>query len=330
MTGGARRLLWFVSGLVVMLGGLEWLVRSNAPLFASATHRALAKVAMYERHPRVDVLFLGTSRTQDGVSPDLVTRALAEVAPNLGAVPGYNAAFTGSSLDALLTLVPRFGFRRDLKTVVIELSMPQLSNEPSPWEEPKADTLTMEDKLGQAAQCVAFIRYRKAFLSDNIIRLPALLVFAPSLGGWETRTAEQVASWLGHKETAATNFDQSLWKPAIIGVDATARKLNANYESIVAKLAALALQLQGHGLKVVFTVPPMSRELVDAPERERMLPLFAEVARRSKCEVWNFVPLSLPNRLFRDPSHLSTEGRAHYSKALALQLARTLGGNTTR
>ena len=81
LTQSHRRLLAFVLGLIVFAGLLELGVRRNGLLFSAASHRALAKVAMFERHSRVDILFLGTSRTQDGVSPALIAEAVTKFAP---------------------------------------------------------------------------------------------------------------------------------------------------------------------------------------------------------------------------------------------------------
>jgi hypothetical protein len=319
-----RRLACFVLGLLITLTALEILVRRNASLFEAASHRALTKVAIFEKHPRVDVLFLGTSRTQDGVSPDLVTRALNEIAPELGPLPGFNAAFTGSSLDALISLVPRFGFRKGLRTVVIEFSAPQIFNGPAQWEKPSAPNVTVEEKLADVSHNIAFIRYRNAFLNDNLGRLPSLLLFAPSLGGWETRTKDQIASWFGRKETEASGFDSAAWTPELIMPGDSVQTLVPVHEEVATQLATVARQFQDHGIKVVFTVPPMTRGFEITPERDLMMPLFSEVARRANCEVWNFASATLPDNLFRDPSHLGEIGRAHYSRALAVQLKRIL------
>ena len=102
----AARLAWFVAGLLLLLLAFEVFQRRLDEAVVAASHRGLTKVAMLAQHPRVDVLFLGSSRMQDGVSPDLVTRGLNAVAPQLGDVPGFNAAFTGSSLPALMAFVP--------------------------------------------------------------------------------------------------------------------------------------------------------------------------------------------------------------------------------
>jgi hypothetical protein len=327
MTKSACRLLYFVFGFLLALGLLELLVRQNAHLFEAASHRALAKAAMFEKHPRVNILFLGTSRTQDGVSPDLVTRALGEIAPKLGEVRGFNAAFTGSSLDSLIAIAPRFGFRPDLRVVVIELSAPQIGNDPTPWEEPKIAPQTIEDKLAAALRSIYFVRYRTAFNSDNLGRLPALLIFGSSMGGWETKGNDQLAAWLGRKEQAAVDFNPALWTPELFTPDAPPTALDSDTDAIATKLVTLIRQFENHGIKVVFTVPPLTRAWFESsPEKDRLRLLFSEIARRGKCEVWNFSTLRLPDSFFRDPSHLGKEGRAHYSRALALQMARVLNG----
>ena len=95
-------------------------------------------------------------------------------------------------------------------------------------------------------------------------------------------------------------------------------------ERIASAIQSLIRQFEGHGIKVAFAVPPLSRSYPPVQERDRMRALFSEVARRGRCEVWNFASLSLPDGLFRDPSHLGVAGRAEYSAALAKQVARIL------
>ncbi len=324
MKSPARRLSYFILGFLLSLGSLELLVRRNSRLFEAASHRALAKAAMFEQHSSVNLLFLGTSRTQDGVSPDLVTRTLGEVAPELGVVTGFNAAFTGSSLDALTALIPRFGFRADLRVVVIELAEPQIANPLASWVVSKPSPETLEDRLADSICSISFIRYRTAFLSDNLGRLPALLFFASSLGGWEARGVDQIAAWLGRKEPSAVGFDPALWTPELFMPTGPQQTLSPTNDSVATQLGTLARQFQDYGIKVIFSVPPLSQGVQGAPERNELKPVFAEVARRGRCEVWNFAPLSLPRSLFRDPSHLGKMGRAHYSRALGVHLARVL------
>jgi len=314
----------FVLGLLVVFAALETLVRWKAPLFAAASHRALTKAAIFDLHPDVSVLFLGTSRTQDGVSPPLVTRALKESAPELGNLAGFNAAFTGSSLEALMALAPRFYARKGMRLVVIELSGPQITNDPSAWEEPALEDKTIDDKLARAAREIAFIRYRKAFIPENFGRLIKLMAFGSSLSGWETRTSDQIASWRGRQEASAADFDAKLWSPEVFAPTVAPQPLKRANEEVCVALLQLVQQFQAQGVKVAFAVPPLSKKWKRAAERDQLRPLFSEIARRGQCEVWNYSELPLNDRFFGNPSHLGSVGRAHYSAALAVQVARIL------
>lgn len=323
--GAGRRLAVFVAGLAAMAAGLEVLVRFQEPMFEAASHRALAKVAMCERHARVDVLFLGTSRTQDGVSPALMSRALAGRDPALAEVRGFNAAFTSSSLDALEALAARLLARKELRCVVLELSDPQRVNPATPWDGAPPDTTTLEGRLGVLARNLRFLRHRSAFVSDNLARLPALLLFAPALGGWEVKGSEQMAAWLGRAEASPTGFDAEAWRPSVIQPTGRHEALSEEDSRTAERFAAVARRYRERGVAVVFASPPLSAEWSPAPERDSMKPLFREIAERSGCEVWDFSSLQLDRRFFRNPSHLGTEGRAHYSYALAGEIARQLG-----
>jgi len=320
----ARRLGRFLLGLLGILGVIEGTMRLREPIFQAASHRALTKAAILARRPEVGVIFLGTSRTQDGVNPDLVGRAIEERSPGLGRVPGFNAAFTGSSLESLLALVPRFGFRPDLRLVVIELSAPQIVNDPAPWEETLVAPKTLEERLGRTMRHVALVRHRKALLGDGLGRLPALLVFGDALGGWETKGSQQLASWLGHREPPATGFDPSPWTPGRFTGDAPRRSLDPSADQVADRLAEVARRFRSHGVGVRFAVPPLSEHAADAPERRDLQPLFAEVARRSGCEVWDFTAARPPEAFFKDAGHLNREGRAHYSRALGQRVADAL------
>lgn len=322
-----RRLACFVLGLLVIVVGFEIFVRHYSALFASASHRALAKAAMLDQHPRVDLLFLGTSRTQDGVSPNLVTRALREISPALGELHGFNAAFTGSSLEALTSLATRFVQRADLKLLVIELSVPQLLNQPAPWEMKEKPPVTLEEKLAVMMSVSRVVKYRSAFVSDNLGRLPALLLFGSALSGWETKGNDQIAAWLGKPEKPAEGFDAALWNPRLFSPGAPMQKLDAEQDILATKLSGIANLYRVRGVRVAFMVPPISRSFSPAPERDALESLFSEIARRSRCEVWDYARLDLPVRFYGNPSHLQREGRAHFSRALAIRVAEALKTN---
>ena len=325
-----KRLIAFVAGVLVLVLALEVFERRHDALFAAATHRGLTKAAMFDRHERVNIVFLGSSRTQDGVSPDLVTRALQQIAPEFGELPGFNAAFTGSSLAMLISLAPRFDTRGDVRVAVIELSEPQVFNEAAPWAPVESKETSLEGRLAAGLQHVSVVRYRKALIGANLGRLPSLLA-ASSLGGWETKGSEQLASWMGKREPAATGFDASRWQPEIFTSAASPVAIDDAASAAADQLAQLSARYRAHGIVPIFAVPPLSEPEREAPERQASLrSLFSEVARRGACEVWNFAPVVLPDAFFRDASHLNREGRAQYSEALAHEIARVLKAGSRR
>lgn len=325
VVGAGRRLALFVAGLLLLVGALELLVRRHDALFAGASHRMLAKVAVAERKPRVDFLFFGTSRTLEGVAPRLVARRLRELSPQLAGVAGFNAASTGSNTEDLLTLVPRYLRLPELRVVLIELSMPHFSNSPSLALPPAAAVRTLEERLAQGLQHVAFIRHRSAFISDNLGRLPALLLFSHALSGCETRGSEQIAAWLERAEPAPAGFDERLWQPAVISPGQPEAVLPAELEMQAVHWTRLAQAFAEKGVGVVFVVPPLTANHRPAPERETYPPLYRELVRRTGCEVWDFAAQPRPESFFKDTSHLTRKvGRAHWSYALAGQLKRKL------
>lgn len=320
-----RRLLTFCAGILLVFLALEGFVRFNATAFEAATSTGLAKAALCEKRPKVDILFLGTSRTQDGVSPGLMTRAFSEMGAGHPDWEGFNVAFSGASLGDLMALGPRLSARRGVKVAVIEVSEPQIQNRPPAWERLDGPSPGVEGRLEALVKMARVIRYRSAFLPDNVGRLPAMILFSGSLEGWETKGTDQVASWLGFKPKPATGFDAALWSPRVIAPAQAPARLSGELDEVATRYADLARSFRAHGARVVLTVPPLAKDLRSAPERGALRPFLSEVARRSECELWDYAALELPDGLFKNSSHLGREGRAHFSKALAIQIASKFG-----
>jgi hypothetical protein len=311
----ARRLLLFVSGLAAVAVSLEWQVRAHEPVFAAATNRALAKAALLDAHGPVDVLFFGTSRLQDGVSPEVFSAALGE--PTVSA---FNLAFTSSSLPSLERLAQRYADRPGLRLVFLELSTPQLENGGPVWEESAPVGQDVEGRLTSWVHGeVRTIAHRQAFVEDNVVRLPALLWFAPALDGSETRVADQLAAFLGHREPRPEGFDPQAWEPVRWSPgDAVVGDGPPLPDARVDRLAGLAQDYRAHGVRTVFVVPPLTQRFEPAEERgHAMKSLFARLAKASGAEVWDYSSLPLPDRFFRGESHLNRRGRASLSEALA-------------
>src|SRR5262249_38411963 len=108
MTQPARRLIAFVLVILLSVGIVELVVRNYRGFFVGASEKGMAELAVFKKSPPVDVLYFGTSRTLGGVSPGLVQLALKDIAPELGSVSGYNAAFPGASIAMLTSIGPNF------------------------------------------------------------------------------------------------------------------------------------------------------------------------------------------------------------------------------
>lgn len=316
-------LAFFVLGLMMLLVFTEILVRSNRSVFEGASHRMLAKLATFERKPRVDFLFFGTSRTQDGIAPKLVSRHLQEISPEFGELVGFNAAAMTASIDDLLSIAPRYLNQPTLRTVFIELSIPHLGNQSTLPKSSIPSQSTLEEQLALSLQKIALIKYRTAFRPGNLGSISSLLFFSSSMSGCETRFKDIVSAWLGNDRFLPGNFHQQLGPPEIISSQNTVIPLNDELDKVATKLSMLSNLFLEKGIKVIFIVPPASTEPL--PERDSLVPFYKELARRTHNEVWNFVSLTLPNTFFKDSTHLSkNEGQPQWSFAVANQLSKVL------
>lgn len=314
-----KQLLLYVAGVVATLALIEGGVRWKAHLFAAASHRTLTKLAVLEQQPEVQLLFVGSSRTQDGVSPRLVSEELASLDPKLAGVRGFNAASTATSLETLEWLTSEVAGRPGLRLAILEVSGPQLTHAQPQFLESPRPPADLEGRLAdQIRRHLALVEHRGVLFSDNLTRLPALLIFGQSLDGSEVMAGEQLAAWRGHHEPLAGAFDESGWR--LRSLDTTTVAAAAQVD----ELASVASQFTRQGVQVVFMVPPLARSYADAPERgAAMHELLRELHARTQAEVWDWSAAELPDALFRGSSHLNHPGRAQFARVLARQLARS-------
>ena len=328
----ARRLLLFIGSLAALALALEGFVRAHEAPFAAATNRALAKAALLDAHGPEEVLFFGTSRVQDGVSPQVFSEALGAIP----AVPAFNLAFTSSSLASLEELAKRYEDRPGLRLAFIELSTPQLENGGPVWDEP----VPGPDVEGQLTEWihahVRTIAHRQALVSDNVVRLPSLIWFAPALDGSETRLTDQFAAFFGQREGLLEGFEAAEWQPVRwtgseplpANPAAPPRRTLFSFATqqarsqFVERLTRLVEGYRSRGVRIVFVVPPLTVGFKPAEERgDFMKSFFILLAKGSGAEVWDYSGLVLPDRLFRGESHLNRIGRAYFSEALAREVA---------
>lgn len=314
-----KRLTCFFIGLLISISALEVLVQNNEPLFKGASHKMMAKAAVFNKKKSVDLVFFGTSITQDGVSPPLVSRRLKEIVSS-NEINIYNAASTGSSIEDLIVVEPMYSHKLSLHAVIIELSDPLLNNKPTiPLTYLKSENKNIEKTLAESLNNLDFIKYRKAFYSDNIGRLLSLLLFSSLYSGHETRLIDQFNVWFNITEPSPLNYDETIWTPEIISTNNPVVTLNQKNEELANKMTSFVKLYTEKGIKVIFIVPPVSAS--PSTKQDQYIPLYEELARRTKCNIWNFNKHSIPDYFFKDPTHLNRKkGRAHWSYALADQI----------
>ena len=291
------KLLRYVAGTCAVLALAEGGFRLFAVELSASVSRAGTKAALLDKQGRVEVLFLGTSRLWDGISP----RTFSAAFPGVHA---FSLAASGAKLGTLEALAKRFAHRPGLRLAFVELSSPQL--DPSPAQE--AEPTGLE---AVAARYSMLIANRGALRGESLERLPGLLLYPRRLDGSEVHLGEQLAALLRQKP--GTPYDEL----RMVSPDYPARTgSSAPADPSVARLLAVARGLRAASVAVVFVVPPL--EACEPPEDMSA----AAAVLSPEFPVWNYQRAPLPAAAFRDCGHLAARGRTAFSRSLAAQAAR--------
>lgn len=289
-----KKLLRYAFGVLAVLGSIEGAFRLWEPAFAACGDRILTKAAVLDRQDRVDVLFYGTSRFWDAVSPRLYARKL----PAPPDVRGFNLAVTSSTLETLEMLARRFANRPGVRLNVVELSGPQLelqTPEPAAPADPVADFAARHSRL---------IAYRAALRGESLERLPELLFYPKRMDGSEILLSEQL-----FPETDPAEWVQPLIAPA----RPAAVSGPATDDPRAERMLAVGRLLR-QSAPVVFVVPPIQKA------EPHIRPYVVALAK--EFPVWDFADVAMPASSFRDTTHLSKQGRAEFSRMLAAETDR--------
>jgi hypothetical protein len=288
------KLLRFLAGTCAVLAIAEGGFRLFAVEISASVSRSGTKAALLDKQGRVEVLFFGTSRLWDGISP----RTFSAAFPG---VRGFSLAASGARLDTLEWLARRVAHRPGLRLAFVELSSPQL--DPSPSRE--AAPFGLE---AVAARYSMLVANRGALRGESLERLPGLLLFPRRLDGSEIHFADEIAAILGRSPRAAEGPD--LHPASLPGIAAPAGPS-------AERLLAVGRELRAGSVAVVFVVPPL--QACEPPE-DMSAP--AATVAAADFPVWNYQRAPLPAADFRDCGHLNARGRAVFSRSLAAEAAR--------
>lgn len=303
MSRGTTRLLLLAGTVFGLLLALEVLCRVEPEGLAAVAHRVRFKLALLHAKGPVDFVALGTSRTNDGLSPAL-----------LGLGNGFSAATPSSSLPTLEFQAARVGPQ---KLVFLELSRPQ--GEPTAMD---ADTTPPPgsyagDPLGEWLHAHSkLLQVRRAFALENLPRVVGLLS-ARALDGSEWFRSRQLVEMLRPPSPPEGVADDAAWKPTAPdppppqppGFDEDAVRRLDGFERVVSSLRA-------SGAKVVFVAPPLARLFRVEECTPAQNTLRQAISRRTGAPLLDFTCAEVDERWFVDGQHLSSPGRAKYSQAL--------------
>lgn len=164
---------------------------------------------------------------------------------------------------------------------------------------------------------------RRALALENLPRVLGLL-FARALDGSEWFRSRQVVEMLRPPSPPQGVTDDAAWKPSAPEPvpaeqtpfdDDAARRL-AGFERVVKTLRA-------GGAKVVLVAPPLARLYRVEECTPAQNALRQAVAHRTGAPLLDFTCADVDERWFVDGQHLSSPGRAKYSRALG-EAARAL------
>lgn len=297
MSAGARR-FWWLSGCVLgLLVALELLARIEPESLAAVAHRVRFKLALLHRKGPVDFVALGSSRSNDGLAPS-----------RLGKGVGFSAATPSSSLPTLEFIASRVGSQ---KLVLIELSRPQWDAAPLELEA-DADADYSQDPLGRwLHEHSALLRVRRALALENWPRI-AGLINAKQLDGSEWFRSRQLIETFRPPEPPPGVHDDDAWKPTVPVADSEPPD-----SRVVEGYAKVVEQLRQHGARVVLIAPPLAAGKRAEECSSAGNSLRAAVAKRVDAPLIDFTCAPVDDRWFVDGQHLSSPGRARFTRALA-------------
>jgi len=312
-----KAVLYFIV-IIAFFISLELTVRYHEDSVFALQEKALIKLQMFLLRGQTDITFIGSSRTQDGIEPDVISKTLADSDPSLQNIRVFNSGSASASLDKLYFLAIKALDKANLKIMAIEVSQPQLADlkwAPSFYsEQPATDT---EDFLQKALSKYSYIvRYRKSFRLGNLLRSPVLMM-ADYSDGTEIFRRGNAKQWLADSHIDLTEDDKQHWQsklfiPSTIKPPATSEKYINTYLSIAEKA-------REKGIKLILYTPPVTEGEMKKECDQQYQDTYKELASIIQAPLILHSCQKLRKVFFynNDHSHLNKIGRTVWSKTLA-------------
>jgi hypothetical protein len=314
--------------ILLIFGSFEYSVRQNEKAFISLEDGELLKLQIFARRKKTDLLFLGTSRTQDGVNPSLIAQLVASKKDSWIGVNSFNGAAAGGGLTRLNYSVNDIIHKPGLRYLGIELSDAQLAN--NEWHLPsslrvgnKNTVPTIDERLQEWLENNVFlIKRRKSFILDNVVKLPFIIWpnfddgtkwFGQVGGKYKSYPApKNNQQWVLYKDNDRFS-NISLNGPLLPG--------DKEYIPVYKHLVELAKE---NGVQVFFFTPPIRGDSARTGCDDTHIRTYQSIAKLTDSPL--FIPsceASSPIEYFSDDSHLNQEGKRLWSTQLAEDIAQS-------
>ncbi|MDH5729193.1 MAG: hypothetical protein OEZ58_09400 [Gammaproteobacteria bacterium] len=313
--------------LAITIASVELLTRLNEASVFSLQENILLKLQMFRLQDKTDILFIGSSRAQDGIEPEVIQHELAQQHSQWKNIKVFNGASPGASLKRLAYVADKALDKPGLKVLGIELSDPQLVNRnwnPSFYSEEPATNV--EDFLQKTlAKYSYLVRYRKSFRVNNLLQSP-LLIFANYSDGTEWFRRGLITQSWADSETPMDESDRRHWRLHIVKADASQSIGVVENSDAQEVYEAIAEKARQRGVRLFLFVPPLTGVVMQRECSAHHLASYQQFVNLTQAPLIMHACENLRAVFFypRNRSHLNKIGRTIWSRNLTQILAQEI------
>ncbi len=292
-----KKLFSYLFILISFFISLEILVRYNFEAFQSLSDKLLFKIAMLEKRASDEIVFIGSSRTQDSIDVPVFSKQTNK--------SSFSIASTGQNKNRYFYTINEVLKLNFVKTVIIEIHQVNLRkgklNFPIEKNIKESDpNLNFEEKLQESVNKIfKTVQVRKSFKPKTLFRL--LMYLTSNLFNhdiwFRSNTLLQIFS-LFNQEEKATNFP--LYQSSSIE-----QMINDDYSSLIELISKT-------NKKIIFLNPPVGEKSLEKDCAEKYLKIYSAI----KFPLLNFACHPTKKELLRDQKHLNPKGRVQFTKFL--------------
>lgn len=325
-----RKLLCYLSILIIFFISLEIFVQSNKQAFFALSDKMLLKLEMLNKRASDHIVFLGSSKTLDAIAPNTFTSTLAkETGLEFKA---FNGATTGQNLKRYLWALEKVLKMPHVKYIILETSPVNFikgdlgfNTENNKLSSLPTSKKTVEQTLQEALKKnLFFVQIRKAFKPKIFLRL-FMLWSSPFFNHdiwFRSNTIKQLTTG---KDQDYKKDQFAPFKPLITqSQDNTSKnQIGTSHINDMAFKKIIELVSRSHK-KIIFLNPPVAKDHKGPDCQPARSSLYKKVAAIIPSLFLDYSCHGYPKKFLDNPTHLNPDGRIFFSKMLAHDISHYL------